>query len=77
MSDLMRKKECRHGLIDPDLGVHRKHPEWAACMGFGLVPVEPVGRVEIYGADEYGKRLIEFDDVPDGKYLIVEVDDAP
>jgi len=32
-------KNCRHGLTDPGLAEHGYHPEWAACVGYGLVPV--------------------------------------
>lgn len=41
VTGLWRMVECRHGVIDVLLREHQEHPEWAACVGYELVLVEP------------------------------------
>jgi hypothetical protein len=46
-----------------------RFPDWP------MVPVEPAGTAEVYRFSEINVTNIEFDNVPDGMYWLVPVDE--
>ena len=59
---LYRMVPCRHGEMEAvDKVEHDKHPEWAACVGYGLMPVDgPVYQVGPFGHGDDAKESIEW-----------------
>lgn len=60
------------GIVD-DAGFYDLCPD---CLSSGVVKVEPAARVEVYTINVTKNiEFIESDNVPDGKYMLVKVND--